>query len=434
MPLESVKAQGSIRFGKDFELDLRAYQLRRSDRVLKLERIPMELLLLLVEQRGQLVTRDQIVERIWGKGVSLDTDNSINGAIRKIRQVLKDDPEHPHFLQTVTGRGYRFIAPLVDAETETLLLFRYRSQRPANPRKVSRTADGWPFSELRLFSLPQWVFTSARHTCVLSRYPLPYAPCCGFPFENLTGDASQDYFSDGRRRDDSPSLGRLLPQRLGVIARTSVMRYENSQASLDQIGRELGVQYVLEGSVRRDSDKVPITAQLIQMKDQTHLWARQYDRELKGLLVVQGEIAEEIAEEIQSALGDKDPGDNNKREKNRDRNNDKQTAALRQPALSPEAFDAYDLYLKGQYFLNKRTPESLEKGIEYFQQATDKDPTDARAYAGLADCYALITGYDPSVPAREALKARAAAVKAVELDEGLAEAHTALAIVAQDYD
>jgi TolB-like protein/DNA-binding winged helix-turn-helix (wHTH) protein/Flp pilus assembly protein TadD len=428
--LESVKTQGSIRFGEDFELDLRTYELRRSDRVLKLERIPMELLLLLVEQRGQLVARDQIVERIWGKGVCLDTDNSINGAVRKIRQVLKDDPEHPRFVQTVTGRGYRFIAPLMERETEEGPVVpppRPASESPKNqPDRRWMAVLGLAVAVIAVVG----VYLGWLHLRPPSQPSARRPMLAVLPFENLTGDARQDYFSDGLTEEMISQLGRLNPERLGVIARTSVMHYKNSQSSLDQIGRELGVQYILEGSVRRDSDKVRITAQLIQMKDQTHLWTRQYDRELKGLLVVQGEIAEEIAEEIQSALGDQDLGNNK-----RDNNNDKRAAVLRQPALSPEALDAYDLYLKGQYFLNKRTSESLEKGIGYFQQAIDRDPTYARAYAGLADCYALITGYDPSVPAKQSLlKARAAAVKAVELDEGLAEAHTALAVVAQDYD
>lgn len=427
MASESVRTQGSIRFGEDFDLDLRAYELRRSGRALKLERIPMELLLLLVEQTGQLVTREQIVERIWGKSVFLDTDNSINGAIRKIRQVLKDDPEHPRFVQTVTGRGYRFIAPLVDAETDEAPIV------PPPLPAASESPKGKPHRRwmsllgVAIFLIAMvGVFLRWSHSRPRSQSSGVRPMLAVLPFENLTGDASQDYFSDGLTEEMISQLGSLDPEHLGVIARTSVMHYKNGQPSLDQIGRELGVQYVLEGSVRRDSDKVRIAAQLIQMKDQTHVWARQYDRELKGLLVVQGEIAQQIAEEIQSALGDKRKG------KDKD---DKQTAATRQSALSPEALDAYDLYLKGQYFWNKRTPESLQRGIEYFQQAIDKDPTYARAYAGLADCYALITGYDPSVPANEAMpKARTAAARAVELDEGLAEAHTALALVAQDFD
>src|SRR5258708_20864493 len=211
-------------------------------------------------------------------------------------------------------------------------------------------------------------------------------------------------------------LGNLDPKQLGVIARTSVMHYKNSSTPLEQIGRELGVQYLLEGGVRRDSDHVRITAQLIQVKDQTHLWARKYDRELSSLLVVQGEIAQEIADEIQLTLGDHRP------------------TANAMSSLSPQVYQAYDLYLKGEYFLSKRTIAGFQQAIEYFQQATTKDPNYARAYAGLADSYALLTGYSAAPSARYMPQARAAALRALQIDDKLPEAHTALALIVQNYD
>jgi len=237
------------------------------------------------------------------------------------------------------------------------------------------------------------------------------------PFENLTGDAAQDYFSDGLTEEMIVQIGRLDPQRLGVIARTSVMHYKHSQDSLDQIGRELGVQYVLEGSIRRDSTTVRVNAQLIQAKDQTRLWARQYDRELSNLLALQGEIAEEIADEIQFALGER-----------------KRTASTQPPAVSPKTYEAYELYLKGRYFWNKRTVQGFQEAIECFQQAIAKDPDYARAYAGLADSYALGAAYYLAPQGEFIPKARAAAVKALEIDDRLAEAHTSLAVIAQNYD
>jgi len=207
------------------------------------------------------------------------------------------------------------------------------------------------------------------------------------PFQNLTGDAAQDYFSDGLTDELITQLGNLDPQRLGVIARTSVMHYRNSQESLDQIGRELGVQYVLEGSVRREADKVRITAQLIQVKDQTYLWSREYDRELSHLLRLQDEIAQEVAGEIRLTIGD----------------SGKQTDNARTHTLSPQTYEAYDLYLKGRYFWNKRTREGFEEAIKYFEEAIAKDPDYARAYAGLADCYALLPGYTMTMPQTELL-------------------------------
>ena len=237
------------------------------------------------------------------------------------------------------------------------------------------------------------------------------------PFENLTGDAGQDYFSDGLTEEMIAQLGRLDPERLGVIARTSVMHYKQSHAPLNQIGRELGVQYVLEGSVRRDSNKVRISAQLIQMKDQTHVWARQYDRELSNLLALQAEIAQEIAGGIQLTLRDH-----------------KKIDSVHQASLSPEAYEAYDLYLKGRYFWNKRTSEGFQRAIEYFQQAVATDPSYARGYAGLADSYALMSGYTLAPQNEFMPKARTAARRAVELDDRLAEAHTSLALVTENYD
>jgi TolB-like protein/Tfp pilus assembly protein PilF len=211
-------------------------------------------------------------------------------------------------------------------------------------------------------------------------------------------------------------LGNLDPQHLGVTARTSVMHYKNSQTALDQIGRELGVQYVIEGSVRRESDRIRVTAQLIQIKDQTHVWAREYDRELNGVLALQGEIAHEIADEIQLTLGNHRP------------------VVPSRTTLSPQSYEAYDLYLKGQYFFNKRTAADLETAIGFFQQATVKDPNYARAYAGLADSYALMGGYSGRTQTELMPKARAAALRALEIDDLLPEGHTALALIVQNYD
>ncbi len=237
------------------------------------------------------------------------------------------------------------------------------------------------------------------------------------PFQNLTGDPGQEYFSDGMTEEMITQLSNLDPQHLGVIARTSVMHYKNGQAPLDQIGRELGAYYVLEGSVRRDSDKVRITAQLVQMKDQSHLWSRTYDRELSHLLALQGEIAHQIADEIKFTLGDHTSSE-----------------PVHASSSSPATYEAYDLYLRGQYFWNKRTVEGFQQAIAYFQQAIAKDPSYARAFAGLADSYALLGSYSLAPQLDFMQKARAAALRALELDDKLPEAHTALALIVQNYD
>lgn len=238
------------------------------------------------------------------------------------------------------------------------------------------------------------------------------------PFENLTGDPGQDYFSDGLTEEMIMQLGRVDPQHMGVIARTSMMHYKNSREPLAQIGRELGVQYVLEGSVRSDSRRVRITSQLIEVRNQSSVWTREYDRDVQDLLAIEDDIARQIALETQTALGIR-----------------KATPEVgEQVPFSQERYAAHDLYLKGLYFLNKRTAEGFGQAIPYFQQATEKDPAYAPPYAGLADSFALMAAYEGAPPAEFAAKARAAALRAVELDDASSEAHTALALIVQNYD
>jgi len=403
--------------GEDFELDLRAYELRRSGRVLKLERIPMDLLLLLVDQRGELVTREQIVERIWGKDVFLDTDNSINGAVRKLRRALKDDPDQPRFIQTIPGRGYRFIAAVNGTDPGKVA-----ASEDLPPVATASIAEPAPRRRLVLMGvallliagLGAWLLWSG--SAARRHPPRGKVTLAVLPFENLTGDPTQEYFSDGLTEEMISRLGNLDPQRLGVIARTSVTRYKSSREPLSRLARELGVQYVLEGSVRRDAGRVRIAAQLIQVSDQTHLWARQYDRELSSLLAVQEEIAQAVAHETQLSLADDRSG------------------VIPAASLSPATLEAYDLYLKGRYFWNKRTEEGFRQAVEHFQRSEDKDPSYARAYAGLADSYALLSSYSLGPPTELMPRARSAALRALELDDRLAEAHTSLALIHENFD
>ena len=427
--MASVNFNQNIRFA-EFELDPQTYRLSRQGRPLKLERIPTEVLIFLIEHKGELVTREQIVERIWGKDVFLDTDNSINGAIRKVRQALRDDAEQPRFIQTFSGRGYRFIAdlqsdppadsPAASAAKSSLLIIESAAVTPAlagerapsqsriSPRIVGAILAGL----VALALIAGWITSSRSRTAPV---PPSRVMLAVLPFENLTGDANQEYFSDGLTEEMISQLGSLDPAHIGVIGRTSVMHYKAMRAPLDQIGRELGVQYVLEGSVRKDANNVRVAAQLIQTKDQTHVWARQYDRELTGLLNLQGEIAREIADEIRFTLGD-------------------HQQAKGRAILTPQNYQAYDLYLRGQFFFNRRTAPDLEKAISLFQQAVEKDPDYARAYAGLAASYAVLPGYSETPQGEFISKGRTAALKALQLDEGSAEAHTALALIVQSYD
>jgi len=436
-----VSSQGGFRFGDDFELDVCAYELRCRGIALKLKPIPMEILIFLVDRRGELTTREQIVERIWGEHVFLDTNNSINSAISKVRHVLRDDPEQPRFVLTVPSKGYRFIAPVVEVPawtsasqtkkqttleqatappeeehvfTEVPLASLGKAPSPASLRAVRK-----PWSVFAVLALV--LIAAAGALLVLGSRTQTQASggrlmLAVLPFQNLTGDASQEYFSDGLTEEMITQMGKVDPRHLGVIARTSVMHYKNSAVPLDQVSRELRVQYVLEGSIRRESDRVRITAQLIQTKDQSHLWARQYDRELDSLLALEGEVAQEISDEILISLGGKS----------------EPPTARRFP--TPASFEVYELYLKGLFFGNKRTPQGFRQAISCFQQAIEKDPNYTRAYAGLADIYTLMSNYG-LVPAHDYMpKARAAALKALQIDDSLAEAHASLAVIAENYD
>ena len=403
-----------IRFGADLELDPAAYQLRRAGRPLKLERIPLDILLLLAERPGQLVTREQIAERIWGKDAFLDVDNSLNGAIRKIRHALEDDPDQPRFIQTVTGRGYRFVATVVDAAP---------AQPPAQP-PLAQPPPAQPPPRARSrtrLTLAAALPLLLAGAIVWSRRETPDAPrdrvmLAVLPFQNLTGDEGQEYLSDGLTEEMIAQLGKRDPKGLGVIARTSVMQYKGSQEPPQRIGRALGVQYLLSGSVRRDSSTIRVTAQLVRAGDQAQLWSEQYDRRPSGLLTLEGEIAREITDAIESSLGSR-----------------ARPSGGAAPA-PPRDVEAYDLFLRGQYFFNKRTDTDIETAVAYFERVTHRDPGFARGWAALASAEVLAAVYSMQPPQELVSRARAAALKALELDPSLAEAHTALALIVQNHD
>ena len=451
MPSQPIGLQQSIRFGEDFELDLRPRRLCRGSRVLKLERIPLEILIMLLERRGEIVSRDEIVARIWGNDVFLDTDNSIRGAIRKVRQVLKDDPETPRFIQTVTGRGYRFIAPVISAEEASP----EELSRPEGPRVSTgeqglvSELDSWPEGSAPGLSdqgrkrtasqslgtevarglgrgrARTWLFggvVSLAIVCVLSLLAIwgwrrtSSAPTVSqrktvlavLPFDNLSRDPDQEFFSEGLTQDIVAQVGKLNPDRLTVIAHSSVAKYKGSTLSAKEIGKELNADYLVQGSVRRGEDRVRVTVELIQAQDQTDIWTGSYDRELKDVLAVQDSVVRSIASQIHIALTEEQ---------------EKRLATPRQ--LSPAAYEAY---LKGRYYWNKRTGESMQKAEQYFEQAIDNDPTYAAAYSGLADCNSGLTWHGFKSPAEALPKAYAAARKAIEINPESAEAHASLGL------
>ena len=411
-----------LRFGV-FEVNLLTRELRKHGIRVRLSGQPFAILAMLLENPGEVLTREEMRDGLWASDTFVDFEHSLNSAIKKLRAALGDSPENSRFVETLPRVGYRFVAPVEEVPS--------RTEAATNEQTV--TTDSVVEIEVRHSSQRRWPVLAGIAAILIAAmvgffewshsrvHPQTFSGrlmLAVLPFENLTGDTGQEYFSDGLTEEMIARLGQVDPEHLGVIARTSVMHYKHGQEQLMQVSRELGVQYVLEGSVRRDSDSVRITAELIQMKDQTRVWARQYDRQLSSLLALQAEIAQEIAGEIQLTLG-----------------NDHTRSGVRGGAVaSPASYEAYDLYLKGRYFWNKRTLEGFQRAIGYFQQAIEKDAMYARAYAGLADSYSLMSGYAGIPPKDLRSKAHAAAQRAVELDEQIAEAHTSRALVAQNFD
>ena len=445
MASEPAGVEQPIRFGEGYEVDLRPRRLRRGRHVLKLERIPFEILLLLLEHRDEIVTRDEIVSRVWGKGVSLDTDNSIRGAIRKLRQALKDDAECPRFIQTVIGQGYRFIVPVVPPEEEN------RGETPSPEASTVGTSkqnlvsepNGWlPTAGLRSVGEQQdrtavklpaaengqgqrnWLVRRglllgamsllvliAVTAYILTRNRSAHAKApkitslAVLPLKNLSGDPAQEYFADGMTEE---VIGRLSMIRgLRVISRTSVMQFKDTVLLAPEIARKLGVDALVEGSVIREGDRIRVHAQLIRASTDEHFWSETYDRELGDALTLESEVARSIAQRVEVTVSGEERA---------------RLVAARQ--VSPEA---YESYLQGMFAKGNRRAE-IEKRIAWFNESIRKDPAFAQAYVGLASAYeALGTVYVGAPPSETRPKVINAARKALELDPDLADAHVLLA-------
>jgi TolB-like protein/DNA-binding winged helix-turn-helix (wHTH) protein len=394
----------SLCFGP-FELDATTGELRKAGILIKLQPQPFRVLLLLAEHAGAVVTREEIQRCLWSESTFVDFEHGINFSINQIRGALADDAEKPRYIETLPRRGYRFIA-----NVECLK----ESAKPESSVTVARIPP-WRsvlVATLLLILLP--VSYMAWHRTLPPAVASPGRIMLAvLPFQNLTGDPKQEYLTDGLTEEMITQLGRLQPEQMGVIARTSVMGYKHGDERLDQIGRELGVQYILEGSVRRDRDRMRITAQLIQVKDQSHLWAREYEHSLKDLFALQDDVTAGVAQEIQSRLA-----------------LESRNHAGRNHPVTPEAYEAY---LLGRYSLNGRTAAGYQNAEKYFQSAIAADPNYALAYTGLAESYLLMAANGSSLQAAS-VQARTAAKKALTIDATLSEPHAILGLIAQNHD
>ncbi len=391
----------------DVELDLARYELHRAGRVERLEKLPMELLILFAQRRGQLVTRAEIVERLWGKEVFVDADAAINTAVRKVRRALGDDPDTPQFLETVVGKGYRFVGPITvipGAEA--------RPPAPDGALASQRLPGRWALGTVALVLLIVALLAGLGRFG--SRGGQAMESVAVLPFENTGGDPEAEYLSDGLSESLINRLSRL--PHLKVIARASVFRYKGKHPDLAGVARELGVRAVVSGRVSQRGDGFSVSVALMDARDNKQLWGATYNRRSSELVVAHEELAAEVAEKLRLELTPSE-----------------RTLLAKRDTADPEA---YRLYLRGRYLSNERTEPALRKAIEYFQEAIARDPRYALAYSGLADVHCtMATSYNKRVAPREAYaRARAAALRAVEIDAELSEAHTSLGQILVQFD
>jgi len=402
-----------LRFGA-FEADVQTGELRKQGKRIRLQDQPFQLLVMLLEAPGQVVTREQLRSKLWPQ-TTVDFDHGLNKAISKIREALGDSPEHPRFVETVARRGYRFLADVAvvgDGRAKTVPDDPAYEDFPAfsSPPTTTRQKAGFGNLARLLFGFGlALVVASAISWALYHRiYSSPAIRSLAvLPLENLSGDSSQDYFADGMTDALITRLAQI--NTLRVISRTSAMTYKNVHRPLAEIARDLNVDAVVEGSVSRAGERIRVTAQLIDARNDKQLWGGSYDEDIRDTLVLQSRVTRAIAGQIRATL-----------------NPQEQLTLAKSRTVDP---DAYEAYLKGRYFWNKRTGEGLRTAIDYFRRAITIDPSYAEAYAGLADSYAVAGDWKYGVlPPLDAFpKATAAAAKALVLDASLGEAHASLA-------
>lgn len=415
-----VYMSSGLRFGV-YEVNVLAREVRKHGTRVRLRGQPFEVLALLLEHPGEIVTREQLRARLWQTDTYVDFEHSLNTAIKKLRAVLGDSPEDSRYIETIPRVGYRFIAPVESLRSPGTLgeTLASHAQQPTGHTAVPAPDRGlWSRRAIRPVLLGGMalvglaaVLWGARLTRQPSSAPVIRSVAV-LPLENLSHDPSQDYFAEAMTDELITSLAKV--RELRVISRTSTMKYRRTSKSIGEIAHELNVDAIIEGTIFRSGSEVHITAQLVRAQPETHLWAESYSRPLGDLMAVENEVVREIASAIRLTL------------------TPEERAGLTSSHKIPT--EAYQSYLQGRFFWNKRTPEGFTRSIEYFRQAIEKDPLYAQSYVGLADGYILLSGYY-SVPQSEAIsKARAAAKKALEIDESLGEAHASLGLIAGNYD
>lgn len=401
------------RFG-EFELLSSTGELRTKETCVRLQEKPFRLLLALVENPHRVVTRDQLRHRMWDSETFVDYELGINVAINKVRDALGDSAENPRFIQTIAKKGYRFLLPVAANGTEltreAISIQQSVAVKPAvSPDAPSRGRRLWQHRAFLalvaafLCALGIWLYNTEYKT----HKTVPIHSLAVLPLQNLSPDPGQEYFSDGITEELITNLARSLPLR--VTSRTSVMRYKQTSEPITQIARELGVEAIVEGAAARSGNRVTVTIQLIDATQDRHLWAQRYDRSVGDVLMMEGELSQQIASQVGATL--------------------RSQYAFRATEFRHVDPQVHELCLMGRYHLNKRTAADLKKSAEYYQQAIAADATYAPAYAGLADAYALSASYSSATVLDRYAEAAAAAHHALELDDTLAEAHATLGLI-----
>jgi TolB-like protein/DNA-binding winged helix-turn-helix (wHTH) protein/Tfp pilus assembly protein PilF len=418
-------SQGNlVRFGA-FELNLSTGELRKGGIRINLPDQPLQVLKTLLDRHGELVTREELRQRLWSAETFVDFEHGLNAAVRRLRDALGDSADVPRFIETLPRRGYRFIAPIIQPPAT-------EESRPEEPTTSEALP---PPSEALAPSVPRARVLGVVTTMVLVAAAVLWAfgyrsrstvrgdsagtsgrsMLAVLPFENLTGDPDQEYLADGMTEELIAQLGRIDPSRLGVIARTSAMQFKKTTKRADQIGSELGVSHLLEGSVRTTGGRIRVAVQLIDSRHQTHVWAEQYERDVRDVLALQREVAEAIVPHITSSLAIAPSNAN--------------ADARRHSTIA----EANEHYLRGRYYWSKDTADGHARAMEHLRKAIDLDSSFALAHSGLADTYILL-GSDGFMPMREAYPlARTAALNALALNDELSEAHNSMAAINADY-
>jgi len=405
MPVPVQPPPSRLYFRK-FELDLTSGELHQDGNKIALPPKAFELLRALSERPGEVVTRDELRAKLWAADTFVEFDDSLNHAVKKLRQALGDSAEDPQFIETLPRYGYRFIAPVDGVGTA--------SPGPQTTR-IRRTA----VAAILVAALAVIVGTLLgidaggwRSRLLGPRSSPAIRSLAVIPLSNLTGDPQQEYFADGMTDALITDLAKI--RAIKVISRTSVMQFKDARKPLPEIARALNVDGIVEGSVQRSGSRVRITVQLIRAPTDTHLWANSYERDARDVLELQSEIAQAVAGEIKASLTPEES-----------------THLTKRRPVNP---DAYEDYLKGQAHWYRVSAEQMNSALEYFDLALTKDPNYALAYVGVANVWLMRGDAGVMLPGEAFPKAKAAVSRALELDESLAEAHVTFANIAGLYE